>query len=364
MAGKMGKALEDAQELCDLHRNFTRFRCEAVASTCTLYNWSCAEGYDRSSYACSECSADFYRSGRQCLPCPSTDVQKAFTIILIAILAIALLYSAVRYLALNRYRDHASAAFALLVTHAQLMSAVVRMPYPWPAELAGVMSVGGATHALTFHPGTLACLSFFKGVGGYRAHAWFALLAWVVAAAFAALVHAAGARVCRPKFGCAARAGFRPRSAWPEQGAGTLLQLWGLVLIPTTQSVVEPFAVGWDPQVPKELRQTPRFERMFAYPDANRTEILALRVQALALGVPYLLAFGGALWWARGQETAVLYEVTLTRTRTLALTLTRRSPSSTGSHGRPSSTTPSTRSCPSSRCPPSSSTTRSPASTG
>ena len=95
MASKTGKALQDAEELCNLHRNFTRFRCEAIASTCTLYNWTCRAGYDRASYACSECCADFCRSGRQCLPCPSTE-DKAFTIIVIAILAIALLYSTVR----------------------------------------------------------------------------------------------------------------------------------------------------------------------------------------------------------------------------------------------------------------------------
>ena len=29
--------------------------------------------------------------------------------------------------------------------------------------------------------------------------------------------------------------------------AGVLLQLWGFVLIPTMQSIVEPFATGWDP---------------------------------------------------------------------------------------------------------------------
>ena len=44
------------------------------------------------------------------------------------------------------------------------------------------------------------------------------------------------------------RTGFSPR-AWRHQSVGLLLQLWMLVLIPTIQSMAEPFATDWDPLV-------------------------------------------------------------------------------------------------------------------
>ena len=96
-----------------------------------------------------ECSADFYRSGRQ-YSVPINQGQ-AFTIIVIAILAVALLYGTVRYLALG---GTATAERGVRAAGGARSSSAVVHAVPVAEGAADVMSTG---NALTFRPGTLAC---------------------------------------------------------------------------------------------------------------------------------------------------------------------------------------------------------------
>ena len=98
-----------------------------------------------------------------------------------------------------------------------------------------------ATGKLTsFDAGSLVC--YFGSLRGHPARSRLVLSGWMVMAAIAGVAYILG--VCAGE----RRTGFGPK-AWRQQSAGLLLQLWVLVLIPTIQSMVEPFATDWDPLV-------------------------------------------------------------------------------------------------------------------
>ena len=119
------KYAEACKRMREPYHDFKRFRCENNATSCTLYEWSCREGYARGSYACSECAPDFYRSSRQCFPCPKGAWETASAVVAIAC-SVALVIWVVLHLAFSKHRGRPSAALALLMTHLQMMNVVVR----------------------------------------------------------------------------------------------------------------------------------------------------------------------------------------------------------------------------------------------
>ena len=103
--------------------DWSRLRCESTE--CSLLGWQCTDGYDASSYGCSECADSHYRSGRLCMECPGGEYEDMIVALTVLLLLAALGYVAT--LAVDKERSNPGAAFALLIGHMQVLGVVSRM---------------------------------------------------------------------------------------------------------------------------------------------------------------------------------------------------------------------------------------------